>query len=84
MILFFVVMLVFLSVKAPLPPSAYSPNKLGEIVITSLPQLVGEVPEGGWGSLRRIFQSVSSYLQEDVMDNVRSLKFARQLRAHQT
>ncbi len=35
--------------KAPLSPSGYSPNKLGESVPRVLPQLVGEVPEGRWG-----------------------------------
>ena len=35
--------------KAPLPPSGYSPNKLGESHPRVLPQLVGEVPEGRWG-----------------------------------
>ena len=35
--------------KAPLPPSGYSPNKLGENVPQVLPQLVGEVPEGRRG-----------------------------------
>ena len=34
---------------APLPPSGYSPNKLGEKAPRVLPQLVGEVPEGRWG-----------------------------------
>jgi hypothetical protein len=35
--------------KGPLPASPYSPNKFGEIEMQFLPQLVGEVPEGGWG-----------------------------------
>ncbi len=35
--------------KALLPPSGYSPNKLGENVPQVLPQLVGEVPEGRRG-----------------------------------
>ncbi len=37
------------SETAPLPPSGYSPNKLGERPPRVLPQLVGEVPEGRWG-----------------------------------
>ncbi len=36
--------------KAPLPPSGYSPNKLGEGSPQVLPQLVGEVPEGRRGT----------------------------------
>jgi methylmalonyl-CoA mutase len=37
------------NIKPPLPPSGYSPNKLGEKSLQVLPQLVGEVPEGRWG-----------------------------------
>ena len=38
--------------KAPLPPSGYSPNKLGKMVgFKSFPNFVGEVPEGRWGPL---------------------------------
>jgi very-short-patch-repair endonuclease len=51
---------------------------------TFLPQLVGEVPEGGWGPLRRILRAIPSWLQEDAMDKIRPLKFARNLRAQQT
>ncbi len=37
------------SETAPLPPSGYSPNKLGERPPRVLPPLLGEVPEGRWG-----------------------------------
>ncbi len=35
--------------RANLPPSGYSPNKLGESLQRVPPQRVGEVPEGRWG-----------------------------------
>ena len=50
--------------KAPLSPSDSSPNKLGERSEFSLPQLVGEGPEGGWGP------SVTSlFAQEHLVDH---------------
>jgi very-short-patch-repair endonuclease len=80
----FMFLLFFACLKASLPSAAYSPNKLGEVLCPYLPQLVGEVPKGRWGPLRRILSFISSYLQEDAMDKIRPLQFARNLRTHQT
>jgi MFS family permease len=46
--------------KAPLPPSGYSPNKLGKKTVAALPQLVGEVHEGRWGPLLKCQAALAS------------------------
>lgn len=80
----FVVLLLFGALKAPISLRVL-PQQVGEDRwLLPSPTCWGSTAEPGGGPLRRILLFISSYLQEDVMDKIKPLTFARHLRADQT